>query len=102
MQNVVMSSQYYKMSKARRLQPEVLEPQHVNTHKDRQGKHIYLEKRQVSEIMLNLLIMQIRSHVNSLECDTYRIKRVENLDFFIVRFLKRKVLLPARRHEWPR
>jgi hypothetical protein len=82
MGNVGKNSKCYTMSKARRLQSQALQPLFVNINNDRHYKRTYLRTRQGSDIMLILLIMQIRSHVNGVECDTGRIKGGENFNFF--------------------
>lgn len=86
MRNVGMTTQYYIMSTARRLQSGVLDPLFVNTNKDRHSKHRYLRVRQVSDTMIILLIIQTRSHVNGVEWDRGRIKRGENFNFFSYNF----------------
>jgi hypothetical protein len=67
-------------------------------------RRIYLRTRQVSDIMLIVLIIQTRSHVQGLDFDTGRIKRSQtpqwrNFKFLPVHLLKSDVLLPARCHE---
>jgi len=65
MGNVGKNSKCYTMSKARRLQSDVLEPLLVNKHKDRHGQTHVFANATGSDVMLILLIMQIRSHVKS-------------------------------------
>ena len=86
MRNDGMTTQYYTMSTASKLQSGVLDTLFVNTNKDRHSKHRYLRVRQVSDTMVILLIIQTRSHVNGVEWDTCRIKRGENFNFFSYNF----------------